>query len=350
MPSHSMASEHHPLLHNFCIFSRAQGAMAARTASTVVPTCDSRVELPGTAPATVNRALLGSLTASYIDAPGGARVTPATPQACCSLLVPLEGRLRVHTSESDAEATPAAPYLRAPTREAHLSTPSARFLMLDLPAERIAAAAAGATTPHHACATGEHAACLIRLAQKLATAADRFPGLTTLQRLATAQRKALTPKPVLQIEDQLIKQVAAATTADLVTKTAPAHHRFGDVSQLIAELRSSPTLPTTVRELAAWTGMSVAVLQREFRKTGHSPHAFLHGLRLDRARAALLAPTPETTAADVAHACGIQHLGRFSQYYRERFGECPSETLRRALSRARASKHGGGAACDAYSS
>ena len=95
--------------------------------------------------------------------------------------------------------------------------------------------------------------------------------------------------------------------------------------------------------------MSVAVLQREFRKTGHSPHAFLHGLRLDRARAALVAPTPETTVADVAHACGIAHLGRFSQYYRERFGECPSETVRRSLSHVKAAKPGG-VAFDTHSS
>lgn len=318
-------------LNRFCVFSRASGEFPARIAPTVVPTCDSRCELPGTAPATVNRALLGSLTASFINAPGGVRVTPATPQACYSLLVPLEGRIKVHTSEGDAEATPSAPYLRAPTLEAHLSTPSARFLMLDLPAERIAAAAAtGRTAPHHACVTGEHAACLIRLTQKLAAAADRFPGLATLQRLSSPQRQALTPKTILQIEDQLIEQAAATTTADLVNKASPPHHRFGDVSQLITDLGSSPMLPTTVHDLAAWAGMSVAVLQREFRKTGHSPHAFLHGLRLDRARAALLAPTPETAVADVAHTCGIHHLGRFSDYYRERFGECPSETLRRA--------------------
>ena len=238
-------------LSRFCVFSRASGEFPARVAPTVAPTCDSRVELPGTAPTTVNRALLGSLTASYIDALGGARVTPATPQACYSLLVPLEGRIRVHTSEGDAEATPAAPYLRAPTREALLSTPSARFLMLDLPAERIAAAASGATAPHHACVSGENAARLIRLTQKLAAAADRFPGFATLQLLSSSQRQALTPKPVLQIEDQLIEQVAATTTAALVTKAAPPHHRFGDMSQLIAELGSSPTLPTTVHDLAA---------------------------------------------------------------------------------------------------
>lgn len=316
-------------LSRFCVFVRASGEFPARVAPTVAATCDSRVELPGTAPATVNRALLGSLTASYIDSPGGARVTPATPQTCCSLLVPLEGRVGIHTSEGNAEATPSAPHLRAPTREAHLATSSARFLMIDLPAERVAAVAAGTAVPHHTQLTGEAAACLIRLAQKLAATADRFPALATLQQLATAQRQALTPKPVLQVEDQLIEQVATATTADIVQGPQP-QQGFDDASQLMTWLGSSPTLPSTVSELAAWAGMSVAVLQREFRKNGHSPRVFLHDLRLDRARAALTAPRHDTTVADVAHACGMPHLSRFSQYYRERFGELPSETLRRA--------------------
>lgn len=102
----------------------------------------------------------------------------------------------------------------------------------------------------------------------------------------------------------------------------------------MAWLDTSPRLPSTVSELAAWAGMSVAVLQREFRKTGHTPRVFLHTLRLDRARATLMAPHAATTVADVAHAFGMQHLGRFSQYYRERFGELPSETLRRSMQHA----------------
>ncbi len=39
---------------------------------------------------------------------------------------------------------------------------------------------------------------------------------------------------------------------------------------------------------------------------------------------------PGTTVTMVALDCGLAHLGRFSQEYSRKFGEAPSETLRRA--------------------
>jgi transcriptional regulator GlxA family with amidase domain len=57
---------------------------------------------------------------------------------------------------------------------------------------------------------------------------------------------------------------------------------------------------------------------------------FLQNLRLDATHRELLAAEPgERTVTDVAFARGISHLGRFAGAYRERFGECPSETLGR---------------------
>jgi transcriptional regulator GlxA family with amidase domain len=51
----------------------------------------------------------------------------------------------------------------------------------------------------------------------------------------------------------------------------------------------------------------------------------LRDLRLDRARAALRAQDG-TAVAEIAAACGFAHAGRFSQAYRERFGELSAET------------------------
>ena len=34
------------------------------------------------------------------------------------------------------------------------------------------------------------------------------------------------------------------------------------------------------------------------------------------------------SVTEVAYAHGFEHLGRFSAYYRERFGELPSDTVR----------------------
>jgi hypothetical protein len=41
----------------------------------------------------------------------------------------------------------------------------------------------------------------------------------------------------------------------------------------------------------------------------------------------LLAVEAHAVASDVATSLGFDHLGRFSGYYKEFFGECPSMTL-----------------------
>ena len=52
--------------------------------------------------------------------------------------------------------------------------------------------------------------------------------------------------------------------------------------------------------------------------------------RLDEARRKFLSGGPRTRVAEVAAECGFSHLGRFSALYRDRYGEVPSGTLRRA--------------------
>ena len=55
----------------------------------------------------------------------------------------------------------------------------------------------------------------------------------------------------------------------------------------------------------------------------------LRSLRLDRVHQLLLQAEADgrTQAASLAMDCGFVHLGRFSQAYRERFGQAPSATL-----------------------
>ena len=58
---------------------------------------------------------------------------------------------------------------------------------------------------------------------------------------------------------------------------------------------------------------------------------YLREIRLKRAREALLAADPcsATSVTEIALDSGFVHLGRFSSEYRNRFGESPSQTLRR---------------------
>jgi AraC-like DNA-binding protein len=86
-------------------------------------------------------------------------------------------------------------------------------------------------------------------------------------------------------------------------------------------------------ELAAATGIPIRTLTAAFRThRGYSPMAFLSTRRFELARERLVATSAPTVTA-VALSCGFEHLGRFSAGYRARFGESPSETLRRGRKR-----------------
>jgi AraC-like DNA-binding protein len=96
-------------------------------------------------------------------------------------------------------------------------------------------------------------------------------------------------------------------------------------------LEAHATEPITITDVIAECGISRNTLFTAFRKyRGYSPMQFLVERRLDAARRALQSPSSADTVSSIALAYGFAHLGRFSDGYRRRFGESPSETLRNA--------------------
>lgn len=94
-------------------------------------------------------------------------------------------------------------------------------------------------------------------------------------------------------------------------------------------MHDDPESVVGMPDLARRVGVSVRSLQLGFRRTtGSGPAAHLLGVRLDRARASIESAAASTVAA-AAGDSGFIHLGRFAADYRRRFGENPSETVRR---------------------
>jgi transcriptional regulator GlxA family with amidase domain len=60
-----------------------------------------------------------------------------------------------------------------------------------------------------------------------------------------------------------------------------------------------------------------------------SPMQWVRGVRLDAIRDALKSD-PQQNVTTLAMWFGFFHLGRFSAYYKERFGELPSQTCHAA--------------------
>lgn len=90
-------------------------------------------------------------------------------------------------------------------------------------------------------------------------------------------------------------------------------------------------LPLTVSALAARTHVSVRSLQQGFRShLDVSPMAYLREVRLRRAHQMLLDSDPSSvTVSSVACHWGFTNPGRFAAAHTRRYGESPSETLRR---------------------
>jgi AraC-like DNA-binding protein len=96
-------------------------------------------------------------------------------------------------------------------------------------------------------------------------------------------------------------------------------------------LEAHATEPVTISDLVEQCGCSRRAIFTAFNKyRGYTPMQFLADARLKSAREALQSPSPGDTVSSITYACGFSHPGRFSAAYRRRFGESPSETLRKA--------------------
>jgi AraC-like DNA-binding protein len=98
-------------------------------------------------------------------------------------------------------------------------------------------------------------------------------------------------------------------------------------------IRANAGLPLSLGELAMVSGVSSRSLQFSFQKhRGCSPMQFLQNVRLECARAELLAPGEAATVTSIATRWGFGHFGRFAADYKRRYVEPPSITLRRGRS------------------
>jgi len=88
--------------------------------------------------------------------------------------------------------------------------------------------------------------------------------------------------------------------------------------------------PLDLEKLAQLSGIGIRSLQLGFRRHfGVSISGALLDIRLARLRARLSNTKPGERIVDIAFDLGFSHLRRMASVYRAKFGESPSETLRR---------------------
>jgi AraC family ethanolamine operon transcriptional activator len=106
------------------------------------------------------------------------------------------------------------------------------------------------------------------------------------------------------------------------------------VHQVEEYLDAAEPAPIHISQICSHMHLSRRTLHRAFNDAlGIGPIAFLRHRRLCAVHTALREPNDIRTISDIALLYGFQNLGRFASYYRELFGEYPSETRRRHLLR-----------------
>jgi PAS domain S-box-containing protein len=84
-----------------------------------------------------------------------------------------------------------------------------------------------------------------------------------------------------------------------------------------------------VEDIAEKFGISSRKIFRHFASRGTTLMDFVKDTKLQKVRERLVAPEPDTTVTGISLQCGFNNLGHFAKDYRKKFGELPSETLRR---------------------
>jgi AraC-like DNA-binding protein len=104
--------------------------------------------------------------------------------------------------------------------------------------------------------------------------------------------------------------------------------RGSAVERAIDYMQAHAGADVALADVARAAGVGVRALTSGFeKKLGVSPMRYLQQCRLERARADLL--DAQAGVTEIAYRWGFGNLGDFAARYRERFGEKPSETLRR---------------------
>ena len=88
-------------------------------------------------------------------------------------------------------------------------------------------------------------------------------------------------------------------------------------------------------EMAKCASLSVRALQNRFRRFRNTtPREYLRDYRLNLSRQKLENDRDtDLNITEIALNCGFSHLSKFAKCYRQRFGETPSETRKKALIR-----------------
>lgn len=161
---------------------------------------------------------------------------------------------------------------------------------------------------------------------------DIASALGPLRAILRSRAAALTDEQVDGARrDALNAEIAASVVDAFPLIPAGAEEPTSAALRAAHWMHEHATDAIALRDIAAAVGLSERGLQSAFRRRfDETPMERLRAERLDGARTDLRFAEPGTHVRDIARRWRFGHFGRFAANYAERFGEAPSETLRRA--------------------
>ena len=136
--------------------------------------------------------------------------------------------------------------------------------------------------------------------------------------------------PTCEIEFLLQLLEAVPSNVQCFFDVAPQQIATRQIKRGVEFIRTNFDQDIELNEIARAAGASPRALQYGFKSTyGLTPMQLLRLERLRWARHLLLTSDRRQSVTEIAMDLGFQHLGRFSQEYREAFGETPQQTVKR---------------------
>lgn len=298
--------------------------------------CPHRLDLAGTAgtlSAHFNSVQFGAVRVSYLDYGADVHIEPGDLDTFYLAMMPMAGRSLIRGGHEEIVSTPALASLPSPT--CHLDMRwAAGCPQLLVKIER--AAIEQSVEQMLGESLGQPVVFDLGLDLTAGWARTWRSMVDLIVREAEYDDGlAVQPLTVAHLENALISSLLTMQPSNyrerLTAPRAPAVPKV--VRRAVEFMEAQAHLPLTTDDIARAVAVSSRSLQEGFRAHLRlTPMAHLRQVRLARVHEELAGRDPaRVTVTTVAARWGFLHQGRFAAQYREKYGQAPSETLRRGL-------------------
>ena len=272
--------------------------------------------------------VVGGMTLSYVDYGVGVRIATTEPSSGYLVHIPLTGHADIVCGRDTVSSDPATAAVIDPADRLEMTwaggTP---LLIVGIDRERM--------EQHLRGALGRTLDRPLRFGLGMDLTSPAARSWLNVMNLLLGEVSAAPDLPIAmeQLEGLAFRRFLLAqpsTYSSALHEERPAAPRA--IRKALSLIEDHAAEPLTVEDIAEAVGVGVRALQSGFRRFADTtPMGYLREVRLRRVHSELLAADPESVSVtDIATRWQFLHAGRFSVQYRERFGEKPSETLRRS--------------------